>query len=753
MTAFPSPERLARFSTRRPRLVVAVWVALLVAGVALASKVGDVLTASAENYVDTDSLTANDLLETRLYGGDLPARETVVIRSTDQTVGDSRYQALVTDVTAALRGLPESVASVTNTYEAKAPGMVSKDGHTTILPVILTGKPEDAEKTVKPVIDAIERFDRHAGFTVVTGGDGSSNLAFTETSKSDLEKAELLGIPIALVILVLVFGALVAAGIPLLLGIAAIVVAVGLTTVIGQEFTLSTFVVNFVTTMGLAVGIDYTLLIVQRFREERRNGLTRDDAIVKAGATASRSVLFSGLAVIVALCGMLLVPNSIFRSLGVGAILVVAAAVLAALTLLPAVLRLLGDRVNNVRIRIPGLDRRKVSDKSFWDRTTGIVMRHPVISVVASVTLLVAAALPIMSIKLGWVGVSALPADTQAYRAFTILNTEFSAGLLSPAQVVIDAQDVDAPAVKDATSRLMERIKADPEFGPATVETNKAGDLALIRVPLAGDPEGDAAKQAVERLRGDYIPAVFAGSGARALVTGMTAEGIDNTGVISNATIPVFAFVLSMSFIILLVVFRSIVVPLKAIVMNLLSVGAAYGLMVLVFQEGIGNELLGFQQIDRIESWVPLFMFATLFGLSMDYHVFLLSRIRERFEHTGDNAESVAYGVRSTAGMITGAAAIMVAVFGGFASGEMVSFQQMGFGLAVAVFLDATIVRTVLVPASMALLGNRNWYLPSWLEWLPRVDVEGSSTPTPTPAPAPRREPAGVGAAEGFPGR
>ena len=749
MTVFPSPERLARFSTRRPWLVVATWAVLLVAGVALASKVGDVLTASAENYVETDSVIANDLLETRLYGGNLPARETIVVQSRDHTVDDAEYQALVTDVTNALRGLPGSVATVTNTYEAQAPGMVSNDRRTTIIPVTLTGKVEDAEKAVKPVIAALERLDGRAGFTVVTGGDGSSNLAFTETSKSDLEKAEFIGIPIALVILVVVFGALVAAGIPLLLGIAAIVVAVGLTKVIGQEFTLSTFVVNFVTTMGLAVGIDYTLLIVQRFREERRRGLTRDEAIVKAGATASRSVLFSGMAVIVALCGMILVPNSIFRSLGVGAILVVAAAVLAALTLLPAVLRLLGDRVNSVAIRIPGMSRRQTSGKSFWDRSTGLVMRHPVISVIASVTILIAAAAPVAGLKLGWVGVSALPAETQPYRAFTILNSEFSAGLLSPAQVVIDAPNVNAPSVKEATTKLIERIEADAEFGPATLETNGRSDLALIRVPLAGDPQGDGAKQAVERLRNDYIPAAFGGVDARALVTGMTAEGTDNTGVISDATIPVFAFVLGMSFIILLVVFRSVVVPLKAIIMNLLSVGAAYGLMVLVFQQGIGNELLGFQQIDRIESWVPLFMFATLFGLSMDYHVFLLSRIRERYQHSGDNAESVAYGVRSTAGMITGAAAIMVAVFGGFASGEMVSFQQMGFGLAVAVLLDATIVRTVLVPASMALLGNRNWYLPSWLEWIPKVDVEGSAGP----APAPRREPSGVTGAGAFPGR
>jgi RND superfamily putative drug exporter len=428
---------------------------------------------------------------------------------------------------------------------------------------------------------------------------------------------------------------------------------------------------------------------------------------------------------------MIIVPNSIFRSLGIGAMLVVAAAVVAALTLLPAILRLLGDRVNGLRLRIPGRNPRSaaVGDGGFWDGVVRQVMAHPWISVGLSAGLLVAASVPYLSIQLGWSGVSTLPEDQSARQAFNILDEEFSAGISAPARIVIDASDVNAPRIAEARNELIGTLAGDDRFGDATVETNEAGDLALISLPIDGDPQSNQARDAVKDLRGEYIPDAFRGVNANVYVGGMAAAGMDDTTAISDWTIPVFAFVLGLSFVILLVVFRSIVVPIKAIIMNLLSVGAAYGVMVLVFQHGVGNELFGFQEVERIEAWIPLFMFATLFGLSMDYHVFLLTRIREHFDHTGDNAESVAFGVRATASMITGAAAIMIAVFGGFATGEMVAFQQMGFGLATAVFLDATIVRIVLVPASMELLGAKNWYLPAWLTWLPRVNIEGVRSP------------------------
>ena len=730
MTFAPSPERLARFSVQRPWAVVAIWVVALIAGLLSASRIGDVLTASVENYVDNDSSRANSLLEEHLYGGVVPGAETVVIYHPTLTTADPAFQAVVREVTAGLRALPEDVRSVVNGVDDGIPGLSSESGHAAIVAVRLVAEGNDAEDSAKPILGVVSSLNGKNGFTVATGGDASGSHAFTEQSKKDLEKAEYFGIPIALIILLVVFGALVASGIPILVGLISIVIGIGIAGIIGRQFELSTFLVNYVTTMGLAVGIDYSLIITQRFREERRNGLSRDEAVVKAGATASRAVLFSGMAVIVALAGMLLVPNSIFRSLGVGAMVVVAVSVAVALTLLPAILRLLGDRVDSVRIGIPGL-RRKERETTFWDRTTAIVMKHPVISIVLSAALLLAAATPYLTIKLGWAGVSSLPEESSARQAYDLLGREFPSTTLTPARVVIDAADVNAPAVQSASNALIARVATDPVFGAAETVVSEDGRLAQITIQLVGDAQGNAAKDAIGRLRSQYIPAAFAGAGAQVFVTGNTAQGIDDTSVIEDNTLKVFAFVLGLSFVILLVVFRSIVVPIKAMVMNLLSVGAAYGLMVLVFQHGVGNELLGFHRIESIESWVPLFMFATLFGLSMDYHVFLLTRIRERFEHTGDNKESVAYGVRTTAGMITGAAAIMMAVFGGFAAGEMVAFEQMGFGLAVAVFLDATVVRSVLVPASMELLGTRNWYLPRWLEWLPRVDVEGNAGPRP----------------------
>jgi RND superfamily putative drug exporter len=733
MSRFPSPERLARYSVRHPWRVAGIWALILVASVFSASRVGDVLTTNGENFVETDSVRADELLEERLWG-EIPGTETIVVQSERLTADDPVFEATVRDLTADLRGLTADVARVANTYESPEIIPVSADGRTTLIEVHLVGTAEDAADHSDGLMALVEEFNAREGWTVAAVGDGSTAEAFTKQAEKDLQTAEFFGIPVAVVILLVVFGALVAAGLPLVLGIFSIIVAIGLAAVIGRAFELSIFMVNFVTTMGLAVGLDYALIIIKRFREERQAGLSRDDAIIRAGGTASRAVLFSGMAVVVALFGMVIVPNSIFRSLGFGAILVVAAAVAGALTLLPAVLRLLGDRVNAGRVRIPWRRQRAASTGSgrFWDLAVRGVMARPWLSAGLSTALLLAAAVPYATIKLGWAGVSTLPADTSAHEAFAILDEEFSAGVAAPARIVVTAPDTMSGGVAEAGQELIAALAQDPRFGQATVETNPNGTLTLISLPVDGDPQSDEARAAIHDLRDEYIPAAFRGVAADVNVTGQTAQGIDDTNVIASWTVPVFAFVLGLSFIILLVVFRSIVVPIKAIIMNLLSVGAAYGLMVLVFQHGVGNELFGFSSSERIEAWIPLFMFATLFGLSMDYHVFLLTRIREHFDHTGDNRESVAFGVKATAGMITGAAAIMIAVFGGFAAGEMVAFQQMGFGLATAVFLDATIVRIVLVPATMELLGDRNWYFPSWLRWLPKVDVEGARVRRPS---------------------
>jgi len=478
------------------------------------------------------------------------------------------------------------------------------------------------------------------------------------------------------------------------------------------------------------------LFVLSRYREERANGLNNLEAITTAGATAGRAVVFSGLTVVLALVGLLIVPHSVWISLGIGAILVVTIAVLASLTLLPAIISLMGDRVE--RFRLPIIGRKSASAEAqeggVWDRITKGVMRRPMLGMVVTAGLLIAAAVPYVGIQTGTFGVSTFPESSEAKQGFMVLDEEFGAGLNDPAEIVINGE-IDSVPIQSGVANLVSLLDSDPVFGPSRIETNDAGDLAVLSVVLLGDATGGGETvQAVRTLRNEYVPQALSGVPAQVLVTGTTAEEIDFIDLTSDYQYPVIALVLGLSFILLTLVFRSIVIPAKAMIMNLLSVGAAYGLLVLVFQKGIGNELLGFQQVDVIQQWIPLMLFAVLFGLSMDYQVFLLSRMRERFLQTGNNDEAVAHGLRSTAGLITGAALIMVAVFAGFATGDLVAFQQFGFAMAVAIFLDATIVRTVLVPATMKLLGNANWYMPKALSWLPEVQVEGQSKAAPTPA-------------------
>ena len=456
---------------------------------------------------------------------------------------------------------------------------------------------------------------------------------------------------------------------------------------------------------------------------------TRSRQSVARGATANRAVFFSGLTVVLALTGLLFVPNTIFRSLAIGAILVVLLAMAASMTLLPAILTLLGDRINIGRVRRSASLQNVDKIGGFWDKVTASVMGRPVMWLVGGVALMSLLAVSFFSMETGFSGVSTLPDDLESKQAVEVLRDEFGlGGATDPVEIVIDGAvtpDVEAALVTLGTKHGERR-----GFGPPDpLVVNESGDLALLSVPLAVDFQTDAASSAVKSLRSDLIPAAFAGTDVTVLVGGASAFNVDFFDDVSTYTPIVFVYVLGLSFILLTVVFRSVVLPIKAIILNLLSVGAAYGAIVIAFQAGVGpswaKSIFGFQQVEGIEAWLPLFLFAVLFGLSMDYHVFLLTRIREHYDRTGDNQASVAHGLRTTGAIITGAALIMVAVFGGFAAGELVPLQQMGFGLAIAVFLDATIVRSILVPAAMRLLGSINWYLPSWLEWLPQIDIEG----------------------------
>ena len=446
------------------------------------------------------------------------------------------------------------------------------------------------------------------------------------------------------------------------------------------------------------------------------------------------------MTVVLALCGLLVVPFSIFTSLGAGAILVVIAAVTAALTLLPAVLALLGERVNSLQLplgRLAGRHGPTDPSSGFWTRTAAAIMRRPVVSLAIGAGILVLLAAPGLTMQRGESGVGGLPENLGTRRGYEILKAEFSAGLTSPILVVIDG-DLGDPRVAAAAEKLRAAATADDRFSVTGFERSDDGRLGLLSLAVNSDSTGSAAAQSVRDLRADIVPAATEGAPVRVLVGGGPAAFADMIDLVDLYTPIVIAAVLLLSCILLLVAFRSLVIAVKAVFMNLLSVGAAFGLLTLVFQKGVGASPLGFRQVDVIESWVPLLLFCILFGLSMDYQVFLLSRIRERYDQCGDTTEAVAFGIQSTAGIITGAALIMVAVFAGLASGEMVMFQEIGFGLAVAVALDATLVRTVVVPSTMALLGRWNWYLPTWLEWLPHVSVgEGAAEPSgPASAPA-----------------
>ena len=720
--------RLARASARHPWRTVAAWVLIIVAAMALSSTLlGDALTSTGDFTNRPENKVGQELLEERLTG---PERitEIVIVRSDQLRADQGRFQTVVDAIAADIRALgADAVDSVVGPFDGPQP-LVSPDGDTALIQVTMAGDFDDAKEHVEALHDVtLHREGLPAGFTVNVAGRATIDVDAAELSERDLRTGEGIGLPIAILVLIAVFGAIVAALVPVVLAIAGIIVAVGLTALIGQAFSFSFFVVNMITMMGLAVGIDYSLFVVSRYKEERARGRDTMDAIEVAGATATRAVFFSGATVILALLGMFLIPTTVFRSLAAGAILVVMTSVAASMTLLPAVMKLLGSRIDKGRIKWLRRDKVDAIEKTggFWDRSTRAVMRRPVISLVLAGGLLLAAAVPVLDMEIGFAGVSTMPDDLQSKEAFTVLSEEFAGGLAEPAKIVVDGPAED-PAVRQGVRAVRESLAEQPIFGPSDVVRAPSGDLTLIKAPLAGDPFAGDAVDAVRALRADVIPAAFEGAPAEVYVTGQTGWAIDFFDLTDTYTPIVFVFVLGLSFLLLMVVFRSLVVPAKAILMNLLSVGAAYGLVVLVQQKGYGASFFGFTQTEKIEAWLPLFLFSVLFGLSMDYHVFLLSRIRERYDQTRDNTESVAFGVRSTAGIITGAALIMVAVFSGFALGEMTSMQQTGFGLGIAVLLDATIVRSVLVPASMRLLGDRNWYLPSWLEWLPHVSVEAA---------------------------
>jgi RND superfamily putative drug exporter len=731
------PETIARASSRHPWRTLGIWLAaIVVVGGIGVSMLAGVLTQDIAFTNRPQSVQAQDVLDSRF--GDTRTQDTefVIVHSGTLTVDDQAYQAHVTQLQQQLGALGGLLAAPPATYydvaqqaPDQAAGLVSSDRHYTLIPVTLKNVEDATITRLRDIAAAAQT----GGFQVQVGGQGSLNADFTKIAEEDLRKGESIGIAIALIVLIVVFASVVAAVLPIVMAVCAIFIAIGLVALIGQVWNFNLFVENMITMIGLAVGIDYSLFIVSRYREERKKGFEKLDAIGMAGATANRAVFFSGMTVVLALLGMMIFPATIFRSLSAGAILVTIAALAASMTLLPAVLALLGDKVNWPRLaKRARMDAEADPRGGFWDRVTRGVMARPVVFLLAGVLVLGTLGSFYFQLHRGTSQtVSALPDAFASKQAFLTLQQQFAGGLSDPAKIVITGS-VDSPQVKAAIAKLQQAIAADPTFAPKTVLTpSRDGSAVELDAYFRGDPSSDAAFGGIRDLRDRLVPAAFAGvGGAHVLVGGNTAFFTDFLDTVGRYQWIVLAFVLGLSFILLTVVFRSIVLPATAIVMNLLSVGAAYGALTLVFQKGVAIgafNAIGFQFVKTpaIEAWLPLFLFSVLFGLSMDYQVFLLTRIREEYDKTSDNTEAVAYGLRTTAGLITGAALIMVAVFTGFAAGRIGALQQMGFGLAVAVFMDATIVRTVLVPATMRLLGDWNWYLPRWLQWMPQVHVEG----------------------------
>ena len=768
-----NPESLAKASSRHPGRTVAIWFLILVAGIAsLATLLGGALTTDFDFTNTPEAKQAQQLLEQRGLQ-DESVTETFVVAG--EAPGAIQDPAFVEKVNGLLTGLqelgPDVVAAVPQSFPPPAEAasnpqlaalgpIPSEDGKAVIFFMVYAGDIDRATENIAKV-DALREEASGDGVEAYMLGQVSSSEDFKKISEEDLRFGEGIGILAAIIVLIVVFGSVVAGVTPIVMGIFAIAVTLGIVGLFGQLWSFSFFTPNLISMMGLAVGIDYSLFIVSRYREERQRGREKMDAIAASGATANRAVFFSGMTVVLALAGMLLVPTTIFRSLAGGAIIVVLVSVAASMTLLPAILSLLGDKINAGRIFGRNRDVEHGRPGGFWDRASRAVMARPVAWLVVAGGFMIMLSLPYwiqghpeddgMGIKTGLSGISTLPDEVQSKQAYNVLLAEFpKTGAQATAQIVISGDGVGtpggapgepgtlAPEVQQGMDSLESAVADDPNLGaPSDPVVSQDGSVALVEIPLAGaatDSQSEAAILEIANLRNDYIPAAFEGVDATVLVGGESAFVKDFFDTSDQYTPLIILVVLGLSFLLLTVVFRSLVVPAKAIVMNLLSVGAAYGLIVLVFQKGgpaIGEwiaNLFGFQQVDAIEAWLPLFLFSILFGLSMDYHVFLISRIREEYDKTHDNSEAVAYGLRTTGGIITGAAIIMVAVFSGFAAGRLTSLEQMGFGLAVAVLLDATVVRSILVPSTMKLLGDRNWYLPSWLEWLPRVDVEGHGT-------------------------
>jgi uncharacterized membrane protein YdfJ with MMPL/SSD domain len=653
------------------------------------------------------------------------AGEQVLVQSKTLQSDDPRFEAAVADVTERLQDT-RGVDSVVGPYDGDS-GQVSRDGHSALVTFEMPGDSKVTKETVVRTLAAVDAAQKaHPELRIEEAGDESIYQAALDKSNEEMGKSTLISIPLTLLILVFAFGALVAAGIPILLALTSVGATLGLLGPVSQIAPVDGSVMHVVLLVGMAVGVDYSLFYLKRAREERAAGRENDAAIEAAAATSGRAVVISGLTVMVAMAGMYLGGISNFASFATGTIMVVAVAVIGSLTVLPALLSKLGDNVDRGRVPLVGRIKDRVGEAGIWSRVLDRVLRRPLVAAIVSAAVLVALAVPALGMQTSLGGTEDNSRDMPVMQTYDRIQAAFpSEGSME--MVVVKADDVTSPQVVSAIDSLESQAQQRPGLfeGQATLEISSDQTVATVALPTTGTGTDDLSNRAADTLREELVPATLGEvDGVEAYTTGeAAATGDFNDAMIGNLPY-VFAFVLGAAFLLLLVTFRSLVIPIKAIVLNLLSVGSAYGLLVLVFQSDWAEGLLGFEGNGAIAAWLPLFLFVILFGLSMDYHVFILTRIREAFDRGMTTEDAVAHGIKSTAGVVTSAAFVMVAVFSMFALSSELQMKQMGIGLAAAVLIDATIIRGVLLPATMTLLGDRNWWLPRRLGWLPEVTVE-----------------------------
>ncbi|MBD0281726.1 MAG: MMPL family transporter, partial [Thermoleophilaceae bacterium] len=732
--------RAGRWSALHRRKAIVGWLAFVIVAVFIGGSVGT-KTLGDDDYQIGESGRADAAISDHFPDKE---DESVLVQSQNGATNlDPEFRRTVETVVAKLEET-RHVRNVQSPYAEGGQGTLSEDGKSGLVTFEIPG--ENAEDKVDPALATVSKLDRQAPeFRIEEFGGASADKALSQAFEDDFQKAEVTSLPITLIILILAFGALLAAFVPLVLAITAVAAAIGLIGPISQLWPVEETINSVVLLIGLAVGVDYSLFYLRREREERARGRSEEAALEAAAATSGRAVLVSGFTVIAAMAGMYLGGAATFVSFATGTILVVAISVVGSLTVLPAVLSWLGDRVNKGRVPFLRPERRTGEPRA-WSWVLDRVLRRPLVSAIAAGAVLVALAIPVLHIHTADTGVDGLPRSLEVMQTYDRMQAAFP-GEQFTADIVLEGKNLDRSQIQAAAQELRQVARdSDHFYEPITVDRSPDGEVAVIEVPLAGTGTDETSMAAVETLREDVVPRVFPSvSGGEVVgVSGFTAGSVDFNELMSSRIWWVFGFVFTVAFVLLLVTFRSIVIPIKAIALNALSVAAAMGIVTYVFQDGHFEDLLGFDSTGAITSWFPLMLFVILFGLSMDYHVFILSRIKEAVDRGASTEDAVSHGIKSTAGVVSAAAIVMVAVFSIFATLSFIDMKQFGVGLAAAVLIDATLVRGVLLPAVMKLLGKWNWYLPSWLEWLPKgpaLDAEGLPA-----APAPAGDRRGAGA-------